>query len=188
MSELSGARLPTGEEASKAAGAAKDAALAAAETGKQFMNDMMADLPPTKLADNARMQKYIDELAAEGGAPSGLVGALKPCLLSTIQIFLTIQPWFMFFYKWGSKFWSMVPQNLATMLFGAALCCKRARPLRQQPPHPKLLHRPKSPPSPARLTRVCGVRVASFGRFRRRVLCLYSRDRGLQNDGLRPCT
>jgi hypothetical protein len=84
-------------------------------------------LPPVsidKLPESERMNKYIDMLAeqADGKAPAGVVGALRPCLLKTIGVCLAIQPWAAFVSKYASRLWGYVPTNVAYMLFGGALC------------------------------------------------------------------
>ena len=127
--ELGNARMLTAEEASKAKEAAKAQATAAMETGKKLLEDIQADLPPPismdKLPESKRMEKYIDDLAAaaEGQAGTSAVAkALKPCLVTTIRLSLAIQPWLTFVTKWVGRVWDLLPKNLVSMLFGAALC------------------------------------------------------------------
>ena len=90
MDEFGKARLPTGEELAQAQERAAAQAKETAEAFKGEYEAMMAELPPTKLPDAEKMDKYIEDLAKdyEGAAPSGLVAALKPCLLMCIRVFL----------------------------------------------------------------------------------------------------
>ena len=125
-SELSGARLPSKEEREGAASSVKAQFSEAKEAWANSFKDMLNEAPPIdKLPDAQRMESYIDNLAAqaEGKAPAGVVGALKPCVLMTIKVFMMCEPWSKFVVKWGQVFWDLLPKNAAMMVFGAALCC-----------------------------------------------------------------
>ena len=95
-------------------------------TSQELLHDLMADAPPplTKLPEAKRMEVYIDSLAqnTDGGGPSGIVTALKPCLLIVIRVCIACGPWVSFLVKWGKIIWAWMPANMVQMIFGGGLC------------------------------------------------------------------
>ena len=177
-SELSGARLPSKEEREGAASSVKAQFSEAKEAWANSFKDMLNEAPPIdKLPDAQRMESYIDNLAAqaEGKAPAGVVGALKPCVLMTIKVFMMCEPWSKFVVKWAQVFWDLLPKNVAMMVFGAALCCA---PLAQPTRTLRLLTQLLLLLS-LRYARAC---VRRLWRLLRRV---HRRCRGVPHDGFR---
>ena len=129
-SELKNVRALTKEEQDRLKESMKADIAAAKAAAQKLWHDILNDRPPPlfPMADvSKRMEKYIDmtldalpEEQLKKIPPSVL--PLKPKIILTIQICSALFGWIAFIIRWLVRIWNLLPQNLAKMLIGLALC------------------------------------------------------------------
>ena len=83
-------------------------------------------LPDVRLPDGARINRYLDIVADQIGDTSpqlqSVLACARPVLLFLFRVTVCVAPLYWWLYSWVYRLYLILPKNVVTTIFGAALC------------------------------------------------------------------
>ena len=83
-------------------------------------------LPAVRMPDGARINRYLDIVADQIGDTSpqlqSALACARPVLLFLFRVTVCVAPLYWWLYSWAYRLYLILPKNVVTMIFGAALC------------------------------------------------------------------